>query len=450
MNTGVQVEDYLILYKNKTTPLYKKNKKKLSKNQMFRRFNFDLCQSTDSLLSIKNYLLKVKKRCPELIGILLDTNIIVHDITYIPTAPKEFDILCLESEIESYVNNATEDSLYWTTVKVKDSGNFVVHGKSIQKVIDILNQSKTIQEFFKKTQSEMIVKTLTQYHLSEKEKSYVHDPMTKVVNKTLTKDDITKYETNLYKEFYQKFQELHLTIDNIKTCETQILPKVSLVCPVTDTDLFYHTLMTFLRLEYPRHLLELVIVCDNPEFEKKLNLPEDSRIRLININNKNKLKLPLGYRLNMGVKHSSSDIVMHFFDTSNYNLNLKQTILHFLLSQKECITSIDTAFTDFKSSALTKVPDLANCIYTKRFWKKASFEEVCHNFFINSDIMFKWLSFRKDEVSFLPFVYFSFKLKLDASEVYNSTECLDLATVVDKPIKESFDIITKIFNHQNF
>ena len=199
-----------------------------------------------------------------------------------------------------------------------------------------------------------------------------------------------------------------------------------------------------MRLDYPRHLLELVIV-DDTNSEKELNLPEDSRLRLINIDNKTGSSLPLGYKLNAGIKHSSNELIMNFFDTSNYNLNLREIISHFILSGKDCVISKDIGIYNKSdsTSCVISMPDLSNCVYTKKFWSRYAFEEVSHKFYINCDLMYKWIASRVNEVSFIPFVYMSFKLKFvdDVLFFENSKLTLDLSKLVDKKIKESFDLL---------
>ena len=111
-----------------------------------------------------------KKKHVSYCGILYDTNVIIHDITYIPPMPKQYDVLCLESEIDSYKKD--DDSIYWTKTNILHSGNFIVNGNSIDKILDIIKDSKDLQSFYKNL-NKLSVYTITQYNLSEKEKNYV-------------------------------------------------------------------------------------------------------------------------------------------------------------------------------------------------------------------------------------------------------------------------------------
>jgi hypothetical protein len=446
--TGIEIKNYLMLFKNDDNQVHRRNKKKLYKRHIFKRVNFDLVKYHNEsrlLDTLYKSLLTAKKKHVSEYGIILDSNVIVHDITYIPQVPTQYDILCLESELESY-KKSDDKSLYWTPVNIINTGNFIIKGSSIEKVLEIIKFSKDITQFYINLNTLQIF-TITQTHFSEKEQHYIHDPL--IINKKLTDDDIIQYDSKLSNEFYQKFRDLNLNIDKLQTSsiiKDDFLPKISIVCPFTDKNKFFHTLLSFFKIDYPRHLLELVIV-DDTNSEKDLNLPEDKRIRLINISNtKSNEPLPLGYKLNVGVKHATNQIILHFLDTNNYNLNLRALITHFVLSKKECIMSIDTGLHIFSQNlnTIVKLPDLANCLYTKDFWKKCSFEELSHNFIINSDLVYKWVSYRHKEVSFLPFVYMSFKLinQHHIKKIFvNTKECsLNLSTLVDKKIKESFDL----------
>ena len=500
---SIKIKNYLMLFKNDNSLIHKRNKKKLSKKYIFKRVNFELVKyNNDSniLNCLKKYLINIRKTTSSLYGVILDTNIIIHDITTIPPVPSTYDILCLESEIKSY-KNATDssNSIYWTKTEILNTGNFIVNYNSIDKILDIIHNSKTLTEFYNKI-NVLNVYSITQTQFSEKQKNYVHDPL--IINKNLTDKDKLSYEKNLSIKFYNKFKDIfsstnnhltnnnltnnhltnnnltnnhltnnhltnnHLTNNNLTNnhltnnhltnnvpnisdnliLKTHLLPKVSLICPFTTKELLFHNILTFLRLDYPRHLLELVIINDT-KLESELNLPEDSRIKLINLNNKNGSIDSFGYKLNIGVKYATNELIMHFFDTSNYTLNLKRVISYFVLSNKQCLLSNDTGVYQkgLNKSLKISLPDLSNCIYTKDFWKKASFEEVSHKFYINCDLTYKWIHSRLHEVLFIPFIYLSFKIptKSDIQIDYFEKQELyiDLSNLIDKKIKESFELL---------
>jgi len=460
---GVEIKNYLMLFKNDNSLIHKRNKKKLSKKHLFKKLKFELIKyNNDSniLECLKKYLINARKQHVQSCGVILDTNIIIHDITYIPPTPSKYDILCLESELQSYKTSSDKtlgektlgnnpSDLYWVAANILNTGNFIINGGSIDKVLHIIDNSKTLDEFYQKMNT-LNIYSITQYQFSEKEKNYVHDPL--VINKSLTSKDILAYDKELSTEFYNKFQNINIHVDKVtnKILKSDILPKISLICPFTTKELLFHNILTFLRLDYPRHLLELVIINDT-KLEKELNLPEDSRIRLLNINNTHSEdsneRLPFGYKLNVGVKHATNELIMHFFDTSNYNLNLKHVVSQFILSNKNCLLSRDIGIyqKELQKSSRILLPDLSNCIYTKDFWRKCSFEEISHKFYIQCDLTHKWIISRINEISFIPFLYISFKIPSSSDvqvDFFIKEELtFNLSNLIDKKIKESFDLI---------
>ena len=72
-----------------------------------------------------------------------------------------------------------------------------------------------------------------------------------------------------------------------------------------------------------------------------------------------------------------------------------------------------------------------------------SFEEQTHNLYTNIDLIFKWIIFRTNEIEFVPFIYLSFRLNNDRNLLHDKVKRVnfDLSSLVDKKIKESFDII---------
>ena len=158
--------------------------KKLSKKNILKRVNFEFVkyiQDSKLLDTLSKALSSVKKHRANEYGIIFDTNIIVHDITYVPVFPDKYDILCLESELDSY-KKSDDKSLYWIPTNILSSGNFIINGSSIDKVLEIIKSSKDITEFYKNL-NKLDIYTVTQIHFSEREKHYIHDPL--VINKTL-------------------------------------------------------------------------------------------------------------------------------------------------------------------------------------------------------------------------------------------------------------------------
>lgn len=443
--TGIYVKDYFMFFNNDNNSVYKRNKKKLSKKQILKKCNFEFVKydQWDNLLNSLYSALQLAKRKRYLtFGIIFDTNIIIHDITCIPNPPSNYDILCLESDIISY-KSTSNSLLYWSKVNIKRCGNFIINGYSIDKVLDIIKVSKDMNDFFDKLNN-LNIFSITQNHFSEHVDNHVHDPL--IINKKLTQEEIISYDSKLASEFYEKFNKLKLTGTHQlekRVIKEELLPKISLICPFSNKNKCFHAVLSFLKLDYPRELLELVIV-DDTNSEKELILPQDKRIKLLNINNTKAPgePLPLGYKLNVGVKYASHDLILHWFDTNNYSVNLRQLTSHLIMSNKSCIMSVDTCIYNKSGHLKVNIPDISNCLYTKDFWKLCSFEDVSHNFTIPSDLVYKWIFYRHKEISFIPFIYMSFKLPLNIKENIKIDNCkFNLSNLVDKKIKESFDLL---------
>jgi hypothetical protein len=280
--------------------------------------------------------------------------------------------------------------------------------------------------------------TITQYQLSQHSKTFINNPTIKMEVSDISKTDIDE-------QIYEKWKSFDRPLDKLLTSEKiddSILPKVTLITKFTNQETFYHMLLTFMKLNYPRHLLELIIV-DETGSENKMNLPEDKRIRLINLNSKGEI-LPIGYVLNIGVKYASGEVIAHFFDTNIYQADkFKALVIHLIVSNKDCVISKNSGvYPDTEFS----FPDLANFMYTKSFWNKYSFEESPETNY--TDVIYSFLKYRTNCISFIPFIFMSFSLypKLIKLDTINNHKKLpfDLKyTITDSILQESVNILTK-------
>jgi hypothetical protein len=441
----LQITNYIMLYKNENDPNHKKNKKKLSKKGMFRQFNFVLLKYNDSnILQVlkKGILDIIKKKDIKCIGVIFDTNIIVHDITFIPPINFDYQVICLEANIKNY-KKISDGNLYYKPVEINSTGNFVINQNIIKNLLNNIDKCKTLIDFYNVLNNCNIF-CITQYQISENKNNYIQSNTT--INNTLTLSQKQDNINKINKEYYQLFQNLDIKCtpfySKIKIVD-KLLPKVSLVCPLTDPNRVFHTLLTFLHLDYPSYLLELLII-DDKNSEKKINLPNDSRIRFISLappKDKSTLEeVSFAYKLNIGAKHASHEIIMHFFDTHNYNpKTFKQNIITFLKSNKECLISNKTAiYPNFEIN----VPDIGNMIYLRsNFWSVLSFEDQ-----INTPLLlviYKFLYNRLNLVSFIPFVSFSFRFAeiKDFLNLQNTQLPFELKTIIHPKLLESFNAL---------
>ena len=447
-----QLFDYVLIQKSQSQD-GKKIKKKLTKKKLWNIFQNEIYNNIedDIVGIIKSNLIKMKskyskvKTCPDIsLGFILDTNVLLHDITYLPPVPEHFDILCLESDIKKYVDKDTVPNIYWTQVNICNTGNFVINLKSIDIILDTIKRLNITKwkEFIEMINNNLKVFTITQYQLSETKNLYVHDPDVKMKIK-----DTNRIE--LEKQFYKKLSSIKLEPSDGFHESTQVsLPKVSLITCFVSKELLFHSILTFLKMSYPRELLELIII-DDTDSEKKMNLPEDKRIKLINLNSKDNY-IPLGYKLNSSIKYATGDVIFHFFGTHVYNPEtLQDNILHFVSSGKDCMLSNTTGvYNDAKKSIEYKIPDLANMIYYKTFWKTCSFDE--NSLTTEMQLLYKYIKFRSKCIIRFPFVLMSFNISKTTDKYMNHINVskrdlpFKLEHTISANVKESFDILNNI------
>ena len=437
--TATQILDYTLLCKKDSTSA-KKIKRKMRKTKLLYK-SFNLCIDTfnDTDEDLAEKLIKLCNRLKSqknsnLVGVIFGTNVIVHDVTLIPPTPDTYDILCLECDIEQYAKS-DESNIYWTPVEVRSSGNFVINGTSASKIISLLssflmqlrNENNVTKSLWKFLQGTLRIFSITQYQLSESAGNYVHNPNTKMQIRDITFKDLDS-------EIYRRWREKGVALQKMQSIGCEVLPKISLLTTFTNRNLFTHMIYTFLKLNYPRHLLELIIVDDSGS-ENLMNLPDDKRIKLINLSSDE--KVALGYKLNLGIKYATGSVIMHFFDFSVHNpMKIKELIHHLMSSDRDCIMSSNTAVYENGRSVEYAFPDLGNCVYTKEFWCKNSFEERDNLTYLN--VIFNFIKYRTSTVSFLPFPFMSFmkkepKICIPKLDLPFSLECL-----VDDSVRESF------------
>lgn len=588
---GFFVSDYVYFENKNGSENARKFKKKMQKHKLLHYFTIVKYSNLeeDFCTLLKKILIHSKQsKCKKSIGILIDTNVTLCDVTIIPPLPPYYDILFLESEIINYkdlVYNTPSESIYWTKTSVKNSGNFIINGAYIDKILSLLD-GKSMSSFFNKINTinnqhePLFIKEMNGlrdkcndeikvYRQTEKykiglqiadlENFETHDKKlfpsahgsgesgsgesgSPVFNCSHNKDtffkdvseleeyykdekyklqslidDIDNLETDQIKEIKKKYEnkmndinhaskviftwsttdpsfsektEIHVpnyfihrneikhrmdfitserldreyktkqnalrqlyydkiqNIDttplaplnfNISKFNSHNLPCVSLILPYTTQDNLYHAIITFLKLDYPSYKLELIIV-DDTDSEKKYKhmVPNDSRIRIVNIKNKNNPDdlLLVGYKLNAGIKYASNDIIMHFFDTSNYSLNLKETIIQFLISDKLCLMSNKSGI--FPNNE-ENIPDLANMIYFKYFWKANLWEDQES---LEIALLYKFIIHRLNCIGFIPFIKMSFSLKPRYDLDYHFQELpFKLDLIVHTKLRESFKLL---------
>lgn len=402
----------------------KRTKRKLRRKHLSQAFTYKQYSEfdKDALRLLEDFVKSARKRGN--IGFLSDDNVVLDNLVAVPPAPREWDVLFLQSDIDTYDFSDANNTIYWCSTKVDDSRNFVINGESIDKVVRIIRNSRSWKELIHAINTTLRGYSITQYMLSEK---------------------IQKGEMQLERKLRNNFQELiKLYDERVSQLNDEqrykMLPKVSLICVIKSKERFFHVINTFLRINYPQDKIELVIV-DDRDITKLLKgiMPNDSRIKIIDITDKNNSqdsRLSLGYKINMGVKYASHNVISHFFDTNCYfQQNFKNIVKYYVLSGKPALLSIDSGIYEGKSCFVANEPDVANMMYNKMFWKVGSFPNLDKS----SDLLYKMLYYRTNCVTFVPFVHMSFSAW--ESPVSRHQLDFDLVSLLTDDVRKSFEIV---------
>lgn len=443
------INNYLFLY-NKSSKNAKRIRRKLLKKNVYKLFTVNTYNNfeDDSVTLLGKYIESMFEK-NEHIGFLSDNNVLLANIQLLPPLPLEWDILCLDSLIEKYVFSDGQNNIYWCRSQISNTNNLIINRNKIRKVYSILKTVKTWSGFIDALNDNMSIYTITQNTLSEPTNNHVEAPN---ITKNMTKSDQEQSLKNTEYKCAAVLQNFNYCITKQLCVEKQRLPNISLLTIISDTNKFFNVLYTFLKLEYPREKLELVIV-DDQDMEKKIKglLPDDKRIKIVNLTQKKKGEegglslLPLGYKLNMGVKYCTHDVIFHFFDTSFLiSSNFKPLVNLFMDSGKDALMSCDTGLYDMseKYSYNLKVPNLSTCMYTKNFWKTHSFSDYQTSPIV---LLYKFIKNRVPAITFVPFVKLSFIVECDYNyknkQMVNMTKLpFNLMTLVQDNQLESFNI----------
>lgn len=445
------VEDYLFLT-TANSKSYKRCKKKLVKKNVWKEFEHSEIKNQDEYVDKIHEHFKLLQKSSKWkkisnIGVLLDNCVIMADITTLVNVPNEYDILCLNANVKNYIWNDVNNNIYWNKTEINDTCNFIINKNSLSKLLPILKTCNTWSGFLECI-NKLNVFTVSGNLLSEMEDSYIYFPVDKYNSKStnqIEKQNILQENEKYYIEKLKKIPKPLSNVSEFNKIQISLLPSISLICPYTDKNRFFNTIYTFLKLDYPRDKLELVVVDTNKsdKYLKRL-LPDDSRIKVLNIGSKSdeNTEFSLGYMLNLGVKYAQNELICHFFDTNCYIWqSFTDIVKYYLLSNRDIMMSCDTGILNSNSSTKINIQDIGNMIYKKAFWKVLPFNSHESN---NYRLIYKFIYNRYSCVSHIPFVLWSFllndgELKKSFVNVGQENLTLDLNKLVPECLKESFN-----------
>lgn len=458
-SNAIQVDEYLY-FQHQTTGFPKRLRRQVRKAQCGKVFQQHTYNTVQDIPHAVFQQLGRKKGTNKYIGVLCDTNDIIRNVAsilHIPRPPDSdaWDIVCLDSVISSYDFTCPQNNVYYCRAIVKSSHHFVINPASMNTVlaafkdaVDMATALNTLRTF-----------TITQHYLSEHMAYHIRRPHDLFVN-SCSKEQKQKAAEE-YTTACQAALVEHAVPQALVQVDTQahafdtalaglpdtekyrMYPTVSFVCIISSTDKAFHLIHSFLRISmYPREKLQLVIV-DDMDAEKRLKsvLPkEDSRIKIINITTKQEsstVKLPLGYKLNTGVKYADNDIIFHCFDTCHYMFaRFPQILKAFVTEQCEVLCAYESAHRTGEVSSVKKGPCIEMMVYNKNFWRAQLFEET---FDTGPMVLYTWLSHRQPCVQYAPFVFFGFSVS-DCVPLQASILPFALDTLVGKHVYESFQM----------
>jgi hypothetical protein len=437
----IVVNDYVLLHHATQTERFKRLKRKLKNKSVWQTFTNKTYKDfqKDAVGTLVEFLKMQKTSQKTNIGVLVDHNVLLHDINVLPPPPLEWDVLCLEADIAKYDFEDQNNNVYWCSSVVNDSGNFVVNPNSLKKVLDLASGSATWQELILKLNTLKLF-TITQYMLSTNIKRHIADATTD----TLQSQQVYQHLSTESQPTIMQVDSLVASFDKLCTND-EMMPNVSLICVLSNTKIFFQALYSFLLLNYPRDRLELIIV-DDIDAEKRLKsiLPNDARIKIVNVTKKQSdgsaTRFPLGYKLNIGIKYASHNLIAHWFDTNMYFMdNFKSLVKAYIMSQTECVMSVDQGFSQKESVKRCTVPCISNMLYSKNFWKVNSFHERCSD---SNVLVNEFTKNRRGCIQYVPFLYFS--VGLSEPEHYAAQEAsptaLSISGLFDKRQRECFQV----------
>lgn len=438
---------------------FKRLKRKINKQKISHLFKS--IKNTNILECIKQNLIEIKQnKSTENICILTDQNIIVHNIQNLPEPPNDWDILTLQYDVKNYLFN--NENIHWSKLKILNSNHFIINNKIINTLLEKLKTCKSLSEFIP------ILNTfnlygITQSFFSEKIDHYIHFPYDKYNCKKTLQTEKNNILLNYSQTAFNKLKLLNINpldwnntinyFDSKLSTKTPseryvILPSISIICIISDAPKFIHLLHTFLKLDYPMDKLELIVI-DHLNIEKKLKnvIPNDKRIKIINIQNKTTITdpkiLPLGYLLNLGVKYASNNLIFNFFDTSIYFPETFRNIIKcYLLSGKDLLIGDHILQLNKQTNKCFKINtyNISNMLYSKKYWLTNMFQEINDP----NVILYKFISFRTNTISKIPSVFWSFQLHNQQITTWNEPTQINLnleTLIIDPSVKESYNLI---------
>lgn len=416
--------------------------------------------------TLQTFLLDFIKRHPnEPVGFINEDAKIIQNITLLPDVPNletaTFpptetegipNVFCFHAEINKIHYNSTIHNQYWNHIECNLSLNFVLNSSWINTFVKSINTDLVFDSTRLLFQylSTLFTKTVavTQYNFVHDSQLFITLPDSYYAKVCHNKPRLLKtYQRQLFQgvgSFKLGSVNTDLIANTMSTLDAdtayKYTPKVSVIMTLTDINQFFVTFHSFLKQDYPKSKIELYIL-DEFKLDTKLKhlIPPESRIRFINMQTKNGELVPLGYKLNVGFKHSTSDIVCVMMDTHYYSPDYITNHVYSLLeSKRECnvggihlYDGYSGSGSNSKGKILTQDSlDIASLAATKKLWNNYSFQELENS---PQALLFDFIRYRQPLVNKSQGKCFSF-LGLDNPFDTHTTTQLEINEVAQESI----------------
>lgn len=224
------------------------------------------------------------------------------------------------------------------------------------------------------------------------------------------------------------------------------LPMVSLITPImTPKDVFFFlNVLMFLKFDYPKELLEWVVIGDNlSEVKKELPPQKDNRIKLVELSAQtlkgNASELTTTALLNAGIQNSNGNVIMHYLTKYVYTPEYIKTGIRALqlVSGIGCKDEPEESLeksTPFKSRIVKgDTPAIQSLFYYRRIWNARRFSDAAM-----TNESKPWIKNREEMFACIPWQMSCIKLTLQPLQTKSETA---LSSMFSPSIKEAIAII---------
>jgi GR25 family glycosyltransferase involved in LPS biosynthesis len=328
----------------------------------------------------------LKKNKTKYLLILEDDCKFIKNINEMKEPPNNWDMIYLGGTVHRVIN---KDNIGYAKVQCWTTHAYIINltnNELINKILEMDNYDGEIDRYY-----------LEKIHPNFN--TYICDPMIAIqkegfsdIENREVSYDFMQYTLNGLRspEYAIEDGNYILKLPKIDLCD---FPKVSIITPTYKRrKMFSMALRNFDNFIYPKNNLEWIIVDDSPETETSDEsvrdlIPRDKRIKFIKMTCPENEPMTIAMKRNIAVSNASHDYIMHMDDDDYYPPESILARMKILLKYKnngiECVgsTLIGTYNIINNTSSMSMDGPIslseASMGYTKKFWEKRPFDELC-------------------------------------------------------------------------